>query len=83
MYFFVDFTILSTRFKRQKLKVDKTVSQKKVDKTGSPFPTNRYFRFGRVIRLLAIQGEFTSTHSPVAKQLCMKFSSLICTLPQP
>ena len=33
------------------------------------FPTNRYFRSGRVIRLLAIQGEFTSTFSPVARQL--------------
>ena len=33
------------------------------------FPTNRDFRSGRVIRLLAIQGEFTSTFSPVARQL--------------
>ena len=33
--FFVDFTILSKRFKRQNFKVDKTVSQKKVDTTGS------------------------------------------------
>ena len=33
------------------------------------FPTNRYFRSGRVIRLLVIQGELTSTFSPVAKQL--------------
>ena len=33
------------------------------------FPTNRDFRSGRVIRLLAIQGQFTSTFSPVARQL--------------